>query len=79
MQPLFICCGCAYESVIFTLRLLSSGKLFGCYQNFWFIVTEFKLQHCAVVEVIDPSKRAPASMPNIYKVFYNHHMLWMCI
>jgi hypothetical protein len=58
------------------LRLLSSGKLFGGYQNFWFI-TEFKLQqqHCAVVEVIDPSKRAPASMPNIYKVLHNHHVL----
>jgi len=64
----FICCGCAYEWVLTTLRLLTLGKFFGSNQIFHFrFPTGFKLQHCEVIEAIDPSERAPPHQCQTYK------------
>ena len=32
-----------------------------------------------LVEAIGPTKMAPTSLSNKYKVLHNQHMLWMCI
>ena len=37
-----------------------------------------KSQHYAVVEALDSFKKAHISISNIFKVFDNLYMLWMC-
>ena len=54
-------------------------QAFGSYLEFWLKRPKGKKNCTEVVETIyDPSKMAPTSVSNTYKVCYNNHMQWIC-
>ena len=75
----FICCGCAFGWVLTKqLPLIYWTMSIELTLKLWYL-TMSTLQCSAVLEAVDPFKMAQTSMSNTCKVFYNLHMLWMCI